>query len=625
MLALASTTNPCHAALRALVGTPSPDPDTHRRNVGRALESLIAAAVGRKTSAAAGKALAGLGLVAATPDLLADAYQSALSWGQPSIAGARRARGVFYTPAPLVEHVLDLALNPILAETDSPLVLDPSCGGGAFLVAAARRIARASGRSLAHVIRHSIAGIDIDPAAIALARFTLWYAARLDPAAFESCAPGVVVGDALQSRSWNSPPTTRSTKPYAKSDQFDWAERFPRAATQHGFHAVIGNPPFLNQLRSATTTSRENAAFLKHRFEGRLAGYADAASAFLLLALELTRPGGRAALVQPMSLLAGRDTKPVRDFASSIAALEALWIAGQPVFDAGVFTCVPVLHRGAAQSRVRITLGLAGTPSPDATLEPRAQTWSALAAHAAGVPALTVKESRTLADIAHATADFRDEYYALRGRLREHPAKGSPVVTVGLVDLAVCHWGSKPTRILLKKWNAPVAQLQGQSLGLPRLRRRLVPKVLVATQTRTIEAFVDTTGQFIPVTPLLTVTPRGDTTLWHLAAAIASPVLAALALRHRAGAGLSPDVIKLSAAQLLELPVPSDSKAWSSAAQLFEHASATHDHAERQGVLARYASVITAAYSLSAATQRTVLDWWLARRAPRTRRRTLPA
>ncbi|HSP80155.1 MAG TPA: N-6 DNA methylase, partial [Myxococcaceae bacterium] len=62
----------------------------------------------------------------------------------------RRALGAFYTPAPLVERTLSLALAHV---GDGPLtVVDPSCGAGAFLAAAAR--ARPQAR---------LAGLELSP------------------------------------------------------------------------------------------------------------------------------------------------------------------------------------------------------------------------------------------------------------------------------------------------------------------------------------------------------------------------------------------------------------------------------------------------------------------------------
>ena len=51
----------------------------------------------------------------------------------------RAQHGIFYTPPPLTEHLLDMATN---AGTDwqTARVLDPACGGGGFLVAAAARM-----------------------------------------------------------------------------------------------------------------------------------------------------------------------------------------------------------------------------------------------------------------------------------------------------------------------------------------------------------------------------------------------------------------------------------------------------------------------------------------------------
>src|SRR5207248_5463874 len=63
----------------------------------------------------------------------------------------RKTTGSYYTPPPLVDCLLDSALEPVLAEAltqpDPEAVLlalricDPACGSGHFLVAAARRLA----------------------------------------------------------------------------------------------------------------------------------------------------------------------------------------------------------------------------------------------------------------------------------------------------------------------------------------------------------------------------------------------------------------------------------------------------------------------------------------------------
>jgi hypothetical protein len=106
--------------------------------------------------------------------------------------------GSYYTPTPLIESLLNTALDPVIEEYAasgvpddllSITVCDPACGSGHFLVAAARRIARryasmhsgddeptpeAIRDALSKVIRHCIYGVDIDPLAAEIAKVSLW-------------------------------------------------------------------------------------------------------------------------------------------------------------------------------------------------------------------------------------------------------------------------------------------------------------------------------------------------------------------------------------------------------------------------------------------------------------------
>jgi hypothetical protein len=114
-------------------------------------------------------------------------------------SGVRKATGTFYTPRSLTEYVLREALAPLVtnAAPDQVLslkVLDPSMGSGAFLVGACRYLADAYEHALVETgrcrpgdlgpaerasIRRTIAerclyGVDINPAAVQLARLSLW-------------------------------------------------------------------------------------------------------------------------------------------------------------------------------------------------------------------------------------------------------------------------------------------------------------------------------------------------------------------------------------------------------------------------------------------------------------------
>ncbi len=122
----------------------------------------------------------------------------------------RKTTASYYTPDSLVQGLLDAALDPVLdrteAEAEDPAkallgltVLDPACGSGHFLLAAARRIAtrlariRAEGtpsladyrHALRDAVRNCIHGIDRNPMAVELTQVALW---------IETVDPGLPLG-----------------------------------------------------------------------------------------------------------------------------------------------------------------------------------------------------------------------------------------------------------------------------------------------------------------------------------------------------------------------------------------------------------------------------------------------
>ncbi|WP_035694279.1 Eco57I restriction-modification methylase domain-containing protein [Azospirillum halopraeferens] len=122
----------------------------------------------------------------------------------------RKTTGSYYTPDSLVQALLDTALDPVLdraeAESDDKAatllaltVIDPACGSGHFLLAAARRIAtrvariRAEGTPSLEDFRHALRdvarcclhGVDKNPMAVELTKVALW---------IETVDPGLPLG-----------------------------------------------------------------------------------------------------------------------------------------------------------------------------------------------------------------------------------------------------------------------------------------------------------------------------------------------------------------------------------------------------------------------------------------------
>jgi methylase of polypeptide subunit release factors len=532
--------------------------------------------------------------------------------GRLRLAGtpdARKASGTWFTPVALVERLLDDALDPYFEGSPGrlPTVCDPSCGAGLFLVAAARRIARraaggaagsAEGRSaLRRAVTECVHGVDADAAAVELARVCLW---------LELVEPGRPVAmPPLRLRVGESLLGT------------DWAAAFPEVNAAGGFDVVVGNPPFLNRLERRTATSPEVAARLAAVSAGAVRPYTDLSAVFLHRAASWVRPGGRVALVQPQSLLAARDAAGVREQLARSCALEALWASDEPVFDASVLTCAPVLRRGADQGAVRRTHGPAFAPVPprDVTTAELEGEWSFLVARGLGTPEVVLDPGRgTVGDLARCTADFRDQYYGLRPFLREaaecRGCRCAPLVTTGLIDPAQLHWGRRPTRVLKQRWDAPVVDLDAleADTALARwARTRLTPKVLVGTQGRVVEAVVDSRGELLPSVPTVTAVAPPER-LWHVLAVLLAPPVVAHAATRYAGTGLTMRSVKLSAKQVAALPLPVDTAAWDEAAALLP--AAQEDDGARAGLLEQAARLMCAAYD---ARDPSLLGWWLDR------------
>lgn len=414
------------------------------------------------------------------------------------------ALAAHHTPLGLARRLAAIALDGCDA---GAVVADPACGGGAFLLAAAEHLA-AAGASPSDVVEHQLAGADVDPLAVATTRAAL--------ALWSGCgarAAGVVVADGLT----------------------PW--RPPRSVD-----AVLGNPPFGTR-------------------SGRLAPYTDLAGRFLVAALDLVGPGGPVLLVQPESVLAARDAAPVRRAVG--ARLAGLWVAGEPVFGADVRVCAPLVRTGRRARRVRRWVGADVRDAGSVDLDPAAPTWAHLRPGAPR-PSGDAPDRGTVGDLATATAGWRDQFYALAAAVEE--GGGNPLVTSGLVDPGRLAWGERPARVGGRRYDRPAvdpARLDGRMRAW--VDARLVPKVLVATQTRVLEAAADPEGRTIPMTPVISVQPHDPADTWRVAAALTAPAATAWALRHYGGTGLHGAAVKLAAGQVRAVPLPADGDAWARA------------------------------------------------------------
>src|SRR4051794_25002167 len=115
--------------------------------------------------------------MAADPDELGRAYEA-------SLPAARRHRdGVHYTPPAIADGLVRLALEGMQLDgldRVEPVVCDPACGGGAFLLAAGRAL-ETRGLDPRLIAAELLWGIDSDVDAVRVTREAILAWTGVDP------------------------------------------------------------------------------------------------------------------------------------------------------------------------------------------------------------------------------------------------------------------------------------------------------------------------------------------------------------------------------------------------------------------------------------------------------------
>ncbi len=206
-------------------------------------------------------------------------------------ASTRRAEGAWYTPP----EVVLAALGDLRAGES---VLDPACGGGRFLLAAAERGAR-------------VVGWDRDPEAVELCRALLW---------IQGAEGEVHLLDALER--------------YEKGD-------LPR------FDRVLGNPPYrAGRLAALPERYRQSFAVAEYQL--------DPFPLFLELGLACLEPEGELAFVVPNSWLSNHRARRLRRHLLEAHALVEVVELPAETFAAGVETHIVRLREGRTPAEVPV-------------------------------------------------------------------------------------------------------------------------------------------------------------------------------------------------------------------------------------------------------------------------------
>ncbi|WP_406267025.1 BREX-2 system adenine-specific DNA-methyltransferase PglX [Streptomyces sp. NBC_00191] len=177
---------------------------------------------------------------------------------------ARKTYALLQTPEFVEEFILDRTMNPAVREFgyEELKMIDPTCGSGHFVLGAFQRLVRLwgdgqPGRDVHERVRaalDSVHGVDINPFAVAIARFRLLVAAMaasgvrtLAEAANYEWPIHLAVGDSLiKARQLGLFDAVEGEDELAEfSYSTEDVHQHPGILQQGRYHVVVGNPPYI--------------------------------------------------------------------------------------------------------------------------------------------------------------------------------------------------------------------------------------------------------------------------------------------------------------------------------------------------------------------------------------------
>ena len=406
--------------------------------------------------------------------------------------------GVVYTPADLADRLAREVIDPMIAERGASIrIVDPACGEGALLAAAARRLA-------AHGIDPNgrLFGVDVDAEATVSAR--RW--------------AEVTVGDGL------------------------WID-LPR------FDVVLMNPPWID---AETHARLDPVGRAKIRSRYRCArGNWDLFVPFIERAWQLTNAGGRVGILLPERALSS-------DY---MADAHRGWLRRRPLTCWRLGTAFPSVSVDAiawidADAPPSPTMNFDGRAIHLAALAglPPGH-WGGAGSLSDGALGRLASATK-LSDLA-ALSDgaSTEEAYRLAERIAEVDGDGwFRLVNTGTIDPFRTTWGERPTRYLGRSFRRPGISARDLRAFPRRLAQAQSPKVLVAGLARRLEA-VAVGGDVLCGKSAVCVIPTVPPSA--IAAALNSTPIDTLYQRMFAGHGFGRS-IHVGPRQLEHLPIPDD-------------------------------------------------------------------
>lgn len=504
-------------------------------------------------------------------------------------------RGTHYTPEAIVHQMVQQTLGKLVQEfslASPPLrILDPACGGGAFLVAAyelllewylQRLVEQATPTPWLHqrdgtwkltalartrILLDHIYGVDLDPQAIEITKLSLLlvWAAEPEPVAVPDAVPDLGAnfwcGNALMEAdpvglSNSMPPAGRS--PVSSEPSL----AFPHVA--EGFDLVIGNPPYID-AEQMTASFADWRTYCQQRYRSA-SGNWDLFCVFIEKALQWCKPGGLTSLIVPNKLASAPYAAAARSLLTQSNQLLALQdYSGVAVFAAAIYPLIYIARKTVPDSHATVsyqrmhdasTVAASYSIPYDRYLPNASRPWlfapeplQALMARLHHFPPLSsVAVVRGAATVAEAYA--MQPLIQDRSQLQPGDLK---LVNSGTIDRYHLRWGEKPLRYLGAFYRHPIIA-NVTSLPPSRYQQATQSKLIIAGMSQHLEAAIDLTGTVLAGKSTTIVLSSID--LRYLLGILNSHLVNLFFTTTFQGNQLHGGYLRVGAPQLRQIPMP---------------------------------------------------------------------
>lgn len=273
----------------------------------------------------------------------------------------RKSGGVYYTPKPIVDYIVEETLGPLLAGKDPATlarekfaIVDPASGSGSFLIAAYQYLLdwhrdhwvpqtknrdrflekgldgqlRVKTSERKRILLDYIYGVDIDLQAVEVTKLSLLLKVIEGQAQLEfdighilpDLDANILCGNSLIDHDFHIPFGV-TPEEALNFNPFSWQQSFPEVFKRGGFDAVIGNPPYLN-VDDTWGRKDPRLAYLKIAYSEVYSDKTDLLFYFLRKALAITR--GEVAFIVSRSFLEADKAQKLRGWLANNARVRSV-------------------------------------------------------------------------------------------------------------------------------------------------------------------------------------------------------------------------------------------------------------------------------------------------------------